>query len=323
MSPDLDDDPSTALSASLSFLDSLTSGYSIEGNIITIHEPALRYVWFLLDGDFTWRLLDAETKSNLTVSHNFPVKCELRSADKGQGIRRPRLKTIIIPERESGFHLFAELAGPPVEGQILSVDTLLSARVAWYSGPSVVAEDTLVYSIPTSTAGSVIECRVRPRDDVAATVLQTAPIAASDLRFASPQMKDDMHEGDELGFTVRTSGVARVRVLRSCEAGEWEEAATLAADKRNKAGDAVRVVREKGVLELGIAVVLGNLGRGWHEELRWGDPKNSEGGEGGGIGKLGQFGGIVIVDRDVARLSGVIGLDGKGWGIVFCIVRCR
>jgi hypothetical protein len=232
MSPNLAE-PREALEQALAFLNSLRSGYTVNENVISVQETASRYTWFVLDGDFSWRLLDGQQTNQLIVSHNFPIKCELRTTSIGVGKR-----VIMIPEREPGFQLFAEFCGSFVHGEMISVDAPPFAKVCWYDEGQPPAEDTFVYVIPEASIGNVIECHVVPRVGVPATILRTEPIRASDLRFTAAQMGNQIMEDQVLDFTINAQGssavVTQIGIYRSRRPGDWRNAAFVPVEDANR-----------------------------------------------------------------------------------------
>jgi hypothetical protein len=227
-------DPIEAIKDASRFLGGAIDGHSVSGGVVTLTRPAERFCWYLLDGDFNWRLLEGQTAGMITSPLNFPMKCELRVNLKSRESTPPFV--VFVPEFDDRYHFFGEIVGRAVEGEVISVKASLTSRIEWDDDGNDKLTNRLVYVIPPRVVDKTIQCRVSPRDGLPATTLVVGPVQPAELRFGSVRLEEQLVEDEDIEFEISTRGSAAtikgVRVLRSRAAGEWEPVVTVEADGR-------------------------------------------------------------------------------------------
>jgi hypothetical protein len=234
MDPTLKEDPEEALTDALNFFTQPIDLFKISDGGVTFTVDAKLYSWYVLNEDFAWSLIEGDA-ATIHNSLNFPLKCELRSVNSNDP-RVPKNPSVLVPEFDHGYHVYAELSGFATEGGLLSVRCPLSASIIWRdtSDDSVLKENSLVLALPTTTVGHAIACEITPKSG-SVTKLVTEPVKPGEFRFRSLRLQGHLVENDDVEFDVSTSGTRAVfkgiRILRSARHGEWENVTSLNADQ--------------------------------------------------------------------------------------------
>lgn len=231
MDPEISDDATEALEKALQYCypDANYSAFHVDEDndqIVSVNLEGDVYSWCILDESFNWKNLDHNQQS-ITTFRNSPLKCVVK------GITNT---TIIIPEFDESFHIFAELCGDAVEGGIVSVKASLSSEITWrnFEDDEIISKGCLVLPLTSKDVGNIIACDISPAPGLPTTRLVTNPVRPGEFRFKSLRMQGQMIEGDEISFEVSTRGSKAtfkgVRILRSAHHGEWKNVCTLDAD---------------------------------------------------------------------------------------------
>ncbi|EAX86457.1 hypothetical protein TVAG_312690 [Trichomonas vaginalis G3] len=231
MDPHIPEDPKEALQMALeyAFPDANSQAYSLDpenDQLVTVNTEGDIYSWCILDDTFTWRNLDTNQQT-ITTFRNSPLKCVIK------GIQNT---TVIIPEFDESYHIYAELCGDAVESGIISVKAPLSSEITWrnFEDDEIISKDCLVLPLTSKDIGNIIACDISPAPGLPTTRLITTPVRPGEFRFKSLRMQGQMIEGDDISFDVSTRGSKAtfkgVRILRSAHHGEWKNVCTLDAD---------------------------------------------------------------------------------------------
>ena len=219
MDPILNDDPDQQLQQALLFLNQPEElPFEIVDEKVKIKVKGSRYLWYVLDSNFKWKLLEQSSKNIITNSMNFPIKCEV-----------DRSNIYYLPEFDKCYHPYAELTGEATEGSILSVSAPLSSTISWSVSDyeeDIANNDTLIFPIIDKYVGKRVYCRITSNNAIRPTVLKTPPIKSGEFRFKSLRLQGQLIEGDEVEFEISTKGTKTsfkgIKVLRSARHGEWE-----------------------------------------------------------------------------------------------------
>ncbi|KAH0785436.1 Leucine Rich Repeat family protein [Histomonas meleagridis] len=219
MDPILNDDPEQQLKQTLTFLNQPDElPFETDDESVKIKIKGSRYLWYTLDSNFKWKLLEQSSKNKITNSMNFPIKCEV-----------DRTKVYYLPEFDKCYHPYAELTGEPMEGCVLSVSTSLASTINWSVTDyeeDIPNNDTLIFPIIDKYVGKRICCTINYDNSISPTILKTPPIKSGEFRFKSLRLQGQLIEGDEVEFDITTKGTKNafkgIKILRSARHGEWE-----------------------------------------------------------------------------------------------------
>lgn len=235
MDPNLAEDPEEALKNAMEFFGQKENAYTYEDETIQLADTAEIYSWYMLDEEFNWKPIPGE-ESALITPLNYPMKCELRNVHI-DGERTSQSATVIIPERDGKYHVFAEISGNAVEGGILAVRAPLSSKIEWKHADDdeLLKEGTLILPLTADSVGKRIACDITPRSGVPATRLVTPEVKPGEFRFKSLKLQGQLVENDEITFEISTKGTKAsfkgIRILRSARHGEWENVDFLSAEQ--------------------------------------------------------------------------------------------
>ena len=217
--------------------------HKVEDQKITVNVKGHLYAWYVLNEEFMWKPIEGDTNVIIN-SLNFPLKCEIKNAspvvsdaDHPQLLRS---MAVYIQEIDRFHHVYAELSGNPVEGDILSVKAPLSSNIIWshYDDESEINHDTLVLPLTPDDVGRVIKCEIIPGPDLPSTILYTNEVRPGEFRFKSLKLQGQLIENDEIEFDISTKGTRAtfkgIRILRSARHGEWENVAIIEKEKDGK-----------------------------------------------------------------------------------------
>lgn len=157
-----------------------------------------------------------------------PTPNKTNKKETTQIMNKASVQTILIPEVDHQYHIYAELSGDAVEGSIVTVKAPLTSKIEWkhLEDEQTVQVDTLVLPLSSQDVGHVVVCDITPGSNLPTTRLATTPVKPGEFRFKSLRLQGQLVENDEIEFEISTKGTKAqfkgVRVLRSARHGDWE-----------------------------------------------------------------------------------------------------